>query len=206
MDANRLADHLIEKAAERSRFMLAVAGPPGAGKSTLAQNLDDIFRVRGERSKIVPMDGFHLDNSILKQRGLLERKGAPETFDVNGFIHLIRRLRNPEDDVFTPTFDRERDIAIAGADCISMDEKFLIAEGNYLLLNSDPWKNLHQYWDENIFVNPGIEVLEKRLVHRWLDHGHDLESAQKRAQANDLPNARLVLKESAPANITIDEQ
>ena len=88
MDVDQLASRVIEEAASASRFSIAIAGPPGAGKSTLASRLNDKLVAFGHASKIVPMDGFHLDNSVLEKRGLLARKGAVETFDGDGFASL----------------------------------------------------------------------------------------------------------------------
>jgi len=148
------------------------------------------------------MDGFHLDNRILDARGLRARKGAPETFDAAGFVHMIRRLRD-EDEVIVPVFDRTRDIAIAGAQVIGTDTKTAVVEGNYLLLGTPPWTALHALWDLSVFLDVVEAELEKRLIQRWLDHDHTPDAAKTRAHANDLPNARHVIAHSRPADITL---
>ena len=149
------------------------------------------------------MDGFHLDNSILAERNLLDRKGAPATFDTAGFIHLINRLTNFEDNVVIPEFDRNRDLSIAGSSIISTKDKVLIVEGNYLLIEEEPWAELRKSWDQTIFINPGIDTLEQRLLNRWLRHGLDAQDAKKRTISNDLPNARYVLKKSSVSDIQV---
>jgi len=203
MDAEEIARRVTKCAQSRQRFIVAIAGPPGAGKSTLAAQLLGLLGKRSVRAKIIPMDGFHLDNSILAERGILDRKGAPDTFDANGFIQLIKSLANPESDVAIPVFDRQLDTAIAGDDVVSLDDTILIVEGNYLLCKAPPWDAFQDLWDETIFINPGMNALEKRLVNRWLDYGLNRDIAQKRALSNDIPNARFVLENSAPANIQI---
>ena len=84
---------------------------------------------------------------------------------------------------------------------MSAHDKILIVEGNYLLLKDTPWNELQQFWDETIFINPGVEVLQKRLVARLLNYGLDDESARNKALINDIPNAHYVLENSIPADI-----
>jgi pantothenate kinase len=180
------------------RLMVAIAGPPGAGKSTLAEGL----AAQLDAAVVVPMDGFHLDNRVLEARGLLDRKGAPETFDVSGFTSLIKRLQ-VEVDVVIPVFDRNRDLAVAGARVIGPEARVLLIEGNYLLLDEAPWRDLAPFWDVTIGIEVPIEVLEARLTQRWLDHGFDKTAAMARAMGNDIPNARRVVSGSARADVII---
>ena len=205
MKAEVLADHINQSAQGHRRFIVAIAGPPGAGKSTLAEELLRELLRKEIRAQIISMDGFHLDNSVLARRGMLERKGSPATFDVGGFLLLLKRLTDLEDDVAIPRFDRKRDLSIAGADIISASDTVLIVEGNYLFLKEPPWADLKTYWDETIFINPGKEALEKRLIDRWLEHGLDAEAAKTRALSNDIPNAHYVLENSLDAHIQITQ-
>jgi len=148
------------------------------------------------------MDGFHLDNSLLTERGLLSRKGAPETFDVAGFIHLIRRLKT-EDDVVFPRFDRSLDMSIAGAGIIRPETTTILVEGNYLMLDQPIWRDLRQIWDLSVGIDVSLQVLEQRLLQRWVDHGYTPQDAQAKAEGNDLPNAKLVLENAYPCDIVI---
>lgn len=129
-----ITTRIAELAQTGQRVIIAVAGPAGSGKSTVAEALADAL---GPTAAVVPMDGFHLDNHILAARGLLPRKGAPETFDANGFVTLIQRLK-AQDEVVIPVFDRQRDIAIAGARVIDASHRILLVEGSYLLLDEQP--------------------------------------------------------------------
>jgi len=199
VNIDQLASHFIKQAEGLQRFVVAIAGPPGAGKSTAAVKLNKKIALQKVRSRIVTMDGFHLDNTILQERNLLNRKGAPATFDIAGFTHLIKRLTSGEDNIIIPKFDREKDIAIAGAEEVTLQDQVLIVEGNYLLLNRQPWVNLQDEWDATIFINPGMDILEERLIGRWLSYGLDPVEARKRASINDLENAQTVLEYSRAA-------
>lgn len=196
---------LIRRKAERAmeqgqgRFITALVGPPGAGKSTLASAL---VAELGAGARIVPMDGFHLDNQVLAERGLLARKGCPESFDAMGFVHLLRRLRQ-EDEVAIPVFDRGLDLARAGGDLVRADDKILIVEGNYLLLEAAPWSDARSIYDLTLALDVAEAELERRLIQRWIDHGHDPQAAKDRALSNDIPNARRVLQDSVPADLTL---
>jgi fructokinase len=142
------------------------------------------------------MDGFHLDNRLLEPLGLLQRKGAPETFDSTGFVRLVEALA-VEDRAVYPIFDRALDRAIAGAGMVGPEVDTVVVEGNYLLLNSAPWSALRPLWDHAIMLSVPIEELRRRLIDRWLHHGMSQEAAVARAEGNDLRNAQVVLAESS---------
>ncbi len=184
-----------------ARKLIAVAGPPGAGKSTVSEALCHALNARGRRAVVVPMDGFHLDNRLLDAAGLRARKGAPETFDAAGFVHLISRIAGG-DEVIYPVFDRARDIAIAGAARLDASVEFILVEGNYLLLDSAPWNALQRLWDYTIFSDEPHSTLEARLMDRWLSAGLSEAEARRRCDTNDLPNATLVKSRSVPADLT----
>lgn len=184
--------------------MIAIAGPPGAGKSTLADALRDSLIARGETAEVLPMDGFHMDNGILESRGLIARKGAPETFDVRGFIDIVKAVRQGNEEVLVPVFDRSREIAIASARAVSADTRFILAEGNYLLLDEAPWNRLKDSFDLSIFVGPSYSVLEQRLRDRWIGYGLDEQAIHAKLYANDLPNGKRVVENSRPADIRLD--
>lgn len=188
-----------KRASGQGRFITALAGPPGAGKSTLAEA---VVGALGAGARVVPMDGFHLDNQVLDARGLRARKGCPESFDALGFVHLIRRLR-AEDEVVIPVFDRGLDLARAGGDVVRDEDKLLIVEGNYLLLDAAPWADARPLYDLTVALDVPEAELERRLIRRWLDHGHDPAGAEARALSNDIPNARRVLRDSVAAEIVI---
>ena len=186
------------------RKLIAVAGAPASGKSLLGAALRDALCHDGLRAELVPMDGFHLDNRILDARGLRARKGAPETFDVAGFIALAQRLRT-EDEVVYPLFDRARDLSIAGAGVLVPSCEMVIIEGNYLLFDEHPWSGLASLWDFSIWLDTPEETILQRCVARWLAHGHDPEAARSRAERNDLANAHRIMAARLPADMTLSD-
>ncbi len=181
------------------RRLIAIAGAPASGKTTLAAELAEAL---GARAILVPMDGFHLDNRILDARGLRPRKGAPQTFDGAGFVHMIRRLAS-EDEVVIPVFERARDIAIAGASVVGPETEIAVVEGNYLLLDEQPWRALRPLWDLSVYLKVPEDTLRARLIQRWLDHGLNPQAAEARATSNDLPNALHIARHSSEADIVL---
>ncbi|MCC5983483.1 MAG: nucleoside/nucleotide kinase family protein [Rhodobacteraceae bacterium] len=184
------------------RRLVAVAGAPASGKSLLSAALRDTLQQAGHRAEVVPMDGFHLDNTLLDARGLRARKGAPETFDAEGFIALIARLRSGAEVVY-PVFDRARDLSIAGAGVVPTDCEFAIVEGNYLLFDESPWSALAAMWDFSLRLDTPEETLRARCIARWLAHGHTPAQARARAESNDLANARRIIAAALPADMTL---
>lgn len=182
------------------RRLVAIAGAPASGKSTLAEALPDMLESRGRRAALIPMDGFHLDNRILDARGLRARKGAPETFDAAGLAALLIRAKQGEP-VIHPVFDRSRDIAIAGAGEVPEDVDLVLVEGNYLLLREPPWNALWPLWDLTIALHVPEDELRARLLERWRGHGLSPGEAAVKTEGNDLPNARFVAANSTKADL-----
>lgn len=187
------------------RYIVGVAGPPASGKSTLSKKLCTLINNENgnEICDVVPMDGFHLDNTTLDKLQIRHRKGAVNTFDSDGFVSLVKSLQSATKPLPIPLFDRDKDAVIEDAKIIHLKHKILIVEGNYLFLNSEPWLRLQEFFNFKIFINPDIDTIKKRLIDRWLQHGHNHKDAQKRAFSNDIPNAEFVLKNSKDADLII---
>jgi pantothenate kinase len=187
------------------RILIALAGPPGAGKSTLAKVMVDALNARSSgAADVVPMDGFHYDDAVLSDWGLLAKKGAPQTFDVGGLSSLLERLRtNVEKTIAVPVFDRNSELSRASARIIPAHVRILVVEGNYLLLNMPPWSCLRPFFDLTVMLTEDLALLRHRLISRWLSYGFDAAGATAKAVGNDLPNVDLVLKNSAPADVEI---
>ncbi|MDO9416378.1 nucleoside triphosphate hydrolase [Pararhizobium sp.] len=200
-----ITTEILERAAKVDRYIVAIAGPPGAGKSTLADALAEALAAAGAAVAVLPMDGFHMDNGILEERGLLARKGAPETFDVRGFIDIVDAVRGGDVEVLVPVFDRSRELAIASARAIKPETKIVLVEGNYLLLTEGLWAGLEGKFDFSVFVGPSYEVLEDRLRQRWVHYGLDEAGIQWKLYGNDLPNGKRILDNRRPADIVIED-
>lgn len=185
-----------------ARVLVAIAGPPASGKTTLADELARRLNAQKCETSVVPQDGFHLDNQVLEARGDLGRKGAPHTFDGAGFVHMVRRLKERAD-VAVPVFDRTRDIAIAGARVIPASAEVIIVEGNYLLFDDAPWFNLASLWTLSVRLDVPMADLRARLIQRWLGHGLSSAAATRRATTNDIPNAQSVIDKVLPATLTL---
>lgn len=179
------------------RHLVALAGPPAAGKSTLARDLVAALTARGQGAILVPMDGFHLDNAVLDRRGLRARKGAAETFDAAGFVHAMRRLTQ-EGEVILPDFDRAADLSVAGRIVVGPEHGIAVVEGNYLCCAQAPSHELMPLWSLAAFIDAPDEVLRDRLMRRWLDHGLGPDEAAARAGDNDMRNVAFIRQTRIP--------
>jgi pantothenate kinase len=186
-------------ATTRRRVLLGITGPPGAGKSSLAEAV--LRAVPG--SVLVPMDGFHLAQRVLDEAGLADRKGAPETFDRDGFAALLQRVRDQDADapvVYAPEFRRDLEEPIAGAIAVRPSTRLVVTEGNYLLL----WPEVAALLDEVWWVDLPDAERHRRLVARHAAFGKPPEQAQAWALGSDEANARLVAPGRARADVIVE--
>lgn len=195
---SELADLLLKQTANGRRIVVALAGPPGSGKSTQAERLAGLLQARQAGSAaVLPMDGYHYDDLYLVPAGLRPRKGAPDTFDVGGLLSALQRIRARDESFVTvPVFDRDLEIARAGARMIGSEVPVIIVEGNYLLLSREPWSRLRPLFDVAVLLDVPPAILRERLSARWRQYGMTREEISAKLEDNDLPNGRLVMAES----------
>ena len=186
----------------KNRYFIALSGPPASGKSTISEKLLKDLTLKGHNSSILQMDGFHYDDQILKQKSLLLKKGAPETFDVMGFLNFLFRLQN-ENEVAIPIFDRSLELSRSSAVIISKETRVVIVEGNYILLKTHPWRELHKFFNSTIMINTKNEILEKRLIERWRSFNIPEEEIKQKVFENDLPKGVNVYKNSILADFNL---
>lgn len=169
--------------------ILGIAGPPGAGKSTLALQIVEAW---GPNAQLLPMDGFHLANEELVRLGRADRKGAPDTFDVDGYLAALHRVRARAADVMVPRFHREIEEPVANAIRIAATAELVVTEGNYLLLDDGAWSAVRPLLDACWWADVPDDVRIERLVARHVRHGRTPDAARAWVSTVDEPNARLV--------------
>jgi pantothenate kinase len=184
----RIEEHL-EKSTER--VLIGIIGKPGAGKSTLSKFL--MSKLPKEFVTVVPMDGYHLSNKILKELKRADRKGAPDTFDVAGFISLIKRIRSEQSqNIYYPIFDRAIEESIAAQGVVTAATKVVIIEGNYLLHDEGGWEVCNDLLDESWMVDVDDDKRIARLISRHIAYGKEPEAAKAWAKGTDEVNAKLI--------------
>ena len=174
-----------------TRTILGITGAPGSGKSTFAAWIQQQFAPG--TAIVVPMDGFHLGNAIIEGTPLRRRKGAIDTFDAGGYLSLLRRLvRRDEAVVYAPEFRRTLDEPVAASIAVPAEVPLVITEGNYLLAEQEPWKEVRAQLDEVWFVDTPHALRLERLVARHVSFGMDQAAAEAWAHGPDEANARLI--------------
>ncbi len=194
-----LVARIADDARGRGRCVFGLAGPPGSGKSTVATRLADALG-----AVVVPMDGFHLDNAELDRLGLSRVKGAPETFDADGFVRLVEQLKHAGGPVSAPSFDRIADRTIDGAITVGPDDRIVIVEGNYLLLERPPWGALRELFDLTGYIDVDDHTRVDRLVARHVRHGRSPDEAHEFVRMSDEANAVIVAATRPRADLVID--
>jgi pantothenate kinase len=202
----RLAEGAVALAEEQQRVILGIAGSPGAGKSTLVEQL--LARIEERKgpgwAAHVPMDGFHLADEQLRRIGALGRKGAPDSFDAVGYAHLLERIAVETDaPVYAPGFDRTLEQPLSAALVVLPAARLVITEGNYLLLDDPAWQRARRAMDRVWFVSSEEAQRVERLVARHVEFGKSPDAAKAWVAGSDQPNADLVSPTAATADLVI---
>ena len=177
--------------ATERRCLMGLTGPPGSGKSTRAAHLAGSLC---PSPPVVPMDGFHLAQVVIDQKGLGDRKGSPETFDPWGFVNLVERLASPAGGgvVYAPKFDRSVEEPIAGAIPVGPADGLVIVEGNYLLLDESPWTQIRPALDLCAYLEIEDATRIRRLVDRHMRYGKSRLEAERFVHSSDEKNTQLI--------------
>jgi pantothenate kinase len=197
-DLEHLSETILSKANVNisNRFIVGIAGGPGSGKSTFAVRLKELINSKSTKSnsdlaQIFPMDGFHRKNIELERSGLLSVKGAPETFDVAGYVSMLNRIRLGEN-LKAPIYSREAHDVIDNALPIEPHHKIIITEGNYLFVDMEGWCEIKDIIDLKIYIEAEKGVCEKRLLERHMRGGKTEAEALEKIKKVDMKNYDLI--------------
>ncbi|MGW7684893.1 nucleoside/nucleotide kinase family protein [Kribbella sp. NPDC054772] len=204
LDSAAAYERAVALATRGRRQILGITGAPAAGKSTYAEQLAAKLTADGHKVALVPMDGYHLAQSVLDELGLTEVKGAPQTFDGFGFVALLNRLKeSPDEQIWAPRFDRSIEDSIAASIGIAPEVTLVLTEGNYLLLDETPWSALRSLLDQCWYVEVPEALRHQRLEARHRLFGRSPEEAHARTFGSDERNAHLIAATASAADAII---
>lgn len=196
-DPDALVARALALVAGGRRAILGIAGPPGGGKSTLAET---VVAALGDRAVLVPMDGFHIAQPELVRLGRRDRMGAPDTFDAAGYVALLARLRSQDDEVvYAPAFRREIEEPVAGAIAVGPGVRLVVTEGNYLLL----WDAVRPLLDEAWYVEMDEATRLEWLTARHVEFGKTPDEAGEWVKRSDQANAAVVAATRERADVVV---
>jgi pantothenate kinase len=184
-----------------SNYILAIAGPPGSGKSSLAALFLQMLKKENIPAYILPLDGFHLKNEELQRKPfyqhpsitLYDRKGAKESYNFNQFFRLMEKLK-AGDSFYWPSYSRKTHDPVERGIYIKKQRALYIVEGNYLLLTSEPWNSLPAYFHSSIYIHPKKRHLKRRIINRKCRGGYSLLEAKLHYKNTDSRNIDEVMK------------
>lgn len=206
VDLDELAQRLSVLASSRPRVLVGICGAPGAGKSTLAALLAAaVNRAEFGQAVVAPMDGFHLAKSVIAADDRATRRGAPDTFDPDGYAALLERLRDPGSaTVYAPEYRREIEDPVAGAIAVPPDCRVVITEGNYLLNPEPVWRRVRASLDEVWYLTaPSEPARIDALIRRHEHFGKTPEHARTHTLGSDQANAELIAGHRASADLQL---
>ena len=216
LTARALGIHAKVSEANASRFrtLIALAGPPGSGKSTIAAEIARrISHVAGISVAFVAMDGFHYPrvylDSLPNAAEAHARRGAHWTFDAAGVVQLVEKLhgtRTQQAGIITaPGFDHAVKDPVADAVKIAQETEIIILEGNWLLFDRDPWNRIPSLVDDTWFVDVDPGLARQRVAARHIKAGieESWDAALARVDGNDTLNGEDVRKHLVRPNVTV---
>lgn len=186
-----IADLLADSDSDK-RIIIGISGPPGAGKSTLARDIQHHLQEHSVNSVIAQADAFSFSDNVLSELNASDRKGAPDTFDIDGYVHLLNRLKNANKTVYIPSFSTIHATGVVGDVTASPDTRVVIAEGSYLGCDDHGWDQVRPLLDELYYLDGDVNVLHRRLLGEQLSQGKSLQEAENWITKVGLPNVFLV--------------
>lgn len=206
--ASSITRRIVEAVAERARLgdpvrVLGLTGPPGTGKTTITAELARALPEAGVPvAGLAPMDGFHMSNAVLATRGIADHKGAPDTFDVGGYVALLGRVRRADGVVLAPDYRRDLHEPVAASLPVEVDG-VVITEGNYLGLELPGWADVRGLIDLLVFIDTPFEELASRLIDRHMSFGRDRADAAHWVRTVDAANMALVDRTKERADLVL---
>jgi type I pantothenate kinase len=169
-DLQRVSSTFLGSIAPKVPYVIGIAGSVAVGKSTFARILQALLSRWPAHPQVdlVTTDGFLHPNAVLAERGLMDRKGFPESYDTRALLAFLRDVKSGTGEVKAPVYDHRAYDILPGA-CVTVRQPdVMIVEGlNVLQVNREGVEFVSDYFDFSIYIDADVSDIEEWYVQRF---------------------------------------